>query len=108
MYGRRRSAGGRKGTVVTESLGTLGACPFGPGFDFTDPNVLERGMPVAELARLRATAPVWWNEQAPGASIFDDGGYWVISKHRDIKAISRDSEVWSTNLKGAVMRMPDG
>lgn len=93
---------------MTETIGTLGACPFGHGFDFTDPNVLERGMPVAEFARLRATAPVWWNEQAPGASIFDDGGYWVISKHQDIKAISRDSDVWSTNLKGAVMRMPDG
>ncbi|HLS00031.1 MAG TPA: cytochrome P450 [Mycolicibacillus parakoreensis] len=87
---------------------TLGACPFGHGFDFTDPDVIEGGIPVAEFAELRRTAPVWWNEQAPGSTIFDDDGYWVISKHADIKAISRDSEVWSTNLKGAVMRLPDG
>ena len=49
---------------------------------------------------------MWWNEQAE--SIFDDGGYWVISRHEDIKAISRNGELWSTNAKGAVMRLPDG
>ena len=81
-------------------------CPFGPGFDFTDPDVLLRGIPVTEFAELRRTAPVWWNEQPE--SIFDDGGYWVISRHEDIKAISRDGELWSTNRKGVVMRMPDG
>lgn len=87
---------------------TEGVCPFGPGFDFTDPDVLLRGMPVTEFAELRRTAPVWWNEQPPGSNIFDDGGYWVISKHQHIKEISRDNDVWSTNAKGAVMRLPDG
>ncbi len=80
--------------------------PFGQGYDFTDPDVLLRGIPVDEFAQLRRTAPVWWNEQSD--SIFDDGGYWVISRHEDIKAISRNSELWSTNRKGAVMRLPDG
>lgn len=87
---------------------TQSACPFGPGFDFTDPDVLLHGMPITEFAQLRKTAPVWWNEQPPGSNIFDDGGYWVISKHQHIKEISRDSEVWSTNAKGAVMRLPEG
>jgi cholest-4-en-3-one 26-monooxygenase len=81
-------------------------CPFGPGYDFTDPDVLLKGIPVAEFAELRRTAPVWWNEQAE--SIFDDGGYWVISRHEDIKAISRNGDLWSTNRKGAVMRLPEG
>jgi cholest-4-en-3-one 26-monooxygenase len=82
-------------------------CPYlPPGYDFTDPDVLLGGIPVAEFAELRKTAPVWWNEQAE--SIFDDGGYWVISRHEDIKAISRDGNLWSTNAKGAVMRLPDG
>lgn len=81
-------------------------CPFGPGYDFTDPDVLVRGIPVDEFAQLRKTAPVWWIEQAE--SIFDDGGYWVISRHEDIKSISRHSELWSTNAKGAVMRLPEG
>ena len=81
-------------------------CPFGPGYDFTDPEVLLRGIPVTEFAHLRKTAPIWWNEQ--GESIFDDGGYWVVTRHEDIKAISRNGDLWSTNAKGAVMRLPDG
>lgn len=90
--------------MTTIESGT--GCPFGPGYDFTDPDVLLRGIPVTEFAELRKTAPVWWNEQAE--SIFDDGGYWVISRHEDIKAISRNGDLWSTNRKGAVMRLPDG
>jgi cholest-4-en-3-one 26-monooxygenase len=98
---------------------TQSTCPFGAdgaspqvaallplGYDFTDPDVLVHGIPVSEFAELRRTAPVWWNEQKE--SIFDDGGYWVISRHEDIKSISRNGDLWSTNRKGAVMRMPDG
>jgi cholest-4-en-3-one 26-monooxygenase len=87
---------------------TAAVCPFGRGFDFTDPDVLLNGMPVRQFAELRKTAPVWWNEQPAGATVFDDGGYWVISRHEDIKVISRHNDVWSTNAKGAVMRFPDG
>ena len=85
---------------------TQSTCPFGAGFDFTDPDVLLQGIPVTEFAELRKTAPVWWNDQQE--SIFDDGGYWVITRHEDIKSISRNSDLWSTNRKGAVMRLPDG
>jgi cytochrome P450 len=81
-------------------------CPFGQGYDFTDPDVLLQGIPVREFAELRKTAPVWWNEQKE--SIFDDGGYWVISRHADIKEISRNGDLWSTNRKGVVMRLPEG
>ncbi|EJZ16218.1 cytochrome P450 [Mycolicibacterium fortuitum subsp. fortuitum DSM 46621 = ATCC 6841 = JCM 6387] len=85
----------------------MSACPFGAGYDFTDPDVLLRGIPVDEFAQLRKTAPVWWNEQ--GESIFNDGGYWVITRHEDIKTISRNGgDLWSTNAKGAVMRLPEG
>jgi cholest-4-en-3-one 26-monooxygenase len=88
-------------------LTTMNACPFGAGYDFTDPDVLLHGIPVREFAELRKTAPVWWNEQ--DESIFNDGGYWVITRHEDIKTISRDGgAVWSTNAKGAVMRLPEG
>ncbi|BBX05864.1 cytochrome P450 [Mycolicibacterium aichiense] len=82
-------------------------CPFGAGFDFTDPDLIKEGMPVAQFAQLRQTAPVWWNEQPLGGTVFDDGGYWVISKHRDIRDISRDGDLWSTNQKGVVMRFAD-
>jgi cholest-4-en-3-one 26-monooxygenase len=85
---------------------TTTTCPFGKNFDFTDPDVLLAGLPVTQFAELRRTAPVWWNEQPE--SIFEDGGYWVISRHEDVREISRSSDLWSTNRKGAVMRLPDG
>jgi cholest-4-en-3-one 26-monooxygenase len=85
---------------------TTARCPFGQGYDFTDPDVLLKGMPVSEFAELRKTAPVWWNDQPAGATVFDDGGYWAITRHEDIKAISKNNDVWSTNAKGAVMRLP--
>lgn len=84
------------------------ACPFAAGFDFTDPDVLERGLPVQEFAELRRTAPVWWNEQPTGTGGFKDGGFWVISKHQDVLDISRDHKTWSTNKNGVVMRFHDG
>ncbi|QKT08510.1 cytochrome P450 [Gordonia sp. X0973] len=83
------------------------ACPIHQGFDFTDPDLLERGMPITEFAQLRATAPVWWNQQPALAEIFGDDGFWVISKHRHVREISKDSGLWSTNAKGAIIRLPE-
>ncbi|UAK36194.1 cytochrome P450 [Gordonia bronchialis] len=84
------------------------ACPFPHGFDFTDPDLIERGMPISEFAELRRTAPVWWNAQEPGTSGgFHDGGYWVISKHAHIREISKNSGLWSTNANGAIIRLPE-
>ncbi|MFE3227786.1 cytochrome P450 [Nocardia sp. NPDC059228] len=78
-----------------------------PGFDFTDPALWETRNPVAEFARLRRTAPVWWNPQTDAQSGgFRDGGYWVVTKHEDIKEISRNAELFSARSKGAVIRLP--
>ncbi|WP_068278598.1 cytochrome P450 [Aldersonia kunmingensis] len=83
------------------------ACPFmHDGFDFTDPDMLLNGIPLSEFAQLRKAAPIWWNAQ-PDLDLFDDDGYWVISKHADIRAISKDPQLWSTNKKGVIMRFPD-
>ncbi|WP_280251909.1 cytochrome P450 [Nocardia abscessus] len=77
------------------------------GFDFTDPALWETRNPVAEFAQLRRTAPVWWNEQSDESSGgFRDGGYWVVSRHEDIKEISRKSGLFSSQRKGAVIRLP--
>jgi cholest-4-en-3-one 26-monooxygenase len=82
-------------------------CPLGKGFDFTDPDLLERGMPIAEFAELRRTSPIWWNDQPGLTPIFGDDGFWVVSKHRHIREISKDSGLWSTNAKGAIIRLPE-
>jgi len=78
---------------------------FPEGFDFTDPALMERGMPVEHFATLRRSAPVWWNSQDPDrGGGFRDGGYWVISKHAHIREISRDPQAWSSHDNGCVMR----
>ncbi len=70
---------------------------FPPGFDLTDPDIYAERLPVEEFAELRATAPIWWNAQAPGkGGGFHDGGYWAITKHKDVKEISRRNDVFSS------------
>ncbi|KZM73149.1 cytochrome P450 [Nocardia terpenica] len=73
-------------------------------FDFTDPDLLSRRLPVAEFAELRRAAPVWWVPQPDGVSGFDDGGYWVVSKLDHIKEISKHPEVFSSSANTAVIR----
>lgn len=77
------------------------------GFDFTDPALWETRNPVTEFAELRRTAPVWWNAQSDETSGgFRDGGYWVVSKLEDIKEISRKPELFSSQQKGSIIRLP--
>jgi cholest-4-en-3-one 26-monooxygenase len=75
-----------------------------PGFDFTDPDIYAHRLPVQELAELRATAPIWWNEQPPDQGGFGDGGYWVVTKHRDIREVSLRSDTFSSAAKSIVPR----
>ena len=74
------------------------------GFDFTDPDLCVSRVPAQELAELRRTAPVWWNAQPRGASGFDDEGYWAVTKHADVLEVSRNSEVYSSEEKTAIIR----
>ena len=78
------------------------------GFDFTDPDIYAKRLPIEELAELRKVAPIWWNEQPDGVGGFDDGGYWVVTKHKDVKEVSRRSDVFSSLEKTALPRYADG
>lgn len=78
-----------------------------PGFDFTDPDIYAERLPVAELAEMRRSAPIWWNEQPTGCGGFDDGGFWVVTKHKDVKEISLRSDVFSSLQKTALPRYKD-
>jgi cholest-4-en-3-one 26-monooxygenase len=79
-----------------------------PGFDFTDPDLYTRRVPADELAELRRNAPVWWNPQRRGASGFDDEGYWVVTRHADVVAVSRASDVYSSWENTAIIRFNEG
>ncbi|WP_269854185.1 cytochrome P450 [Streptomyces sp. RPT161] len=80
-------------------------CPALPdGFDFTDPDLYHQRVPLPELAALRGTAPVWWNAQRHNIAGFDDDGYWVVTRHQDVKEVSTRPETFSSNLNTAIIR----
>jgi cholest-4-en-3-one 26-monooxygenase len=75
------------------------------GFDPTDPGLGEERIPLQEFLELRKTAPVWWVEQAPDARAgFEDTGFWAISKHADILAISKNNKDFSASENGVIIR----
>jgi cholest-4-en-3-one 26-monooxygenase len=74
------------------------------GFDFTDPDMYVERRPLEEFALLRRTAPVWWNPQRRGSVGFDDEGYWVVTRHAEVKEVSVDAELYSTWENGAIIR----
>ena len=77
------------------------------GFDFLNPDVCLNGLPVEELAELRRTAPVWWCKQAIGKGGFNDGGYWVVTKHKDVKEVSRRSDIYASGPNTALPQFAD-
>ncbi|MEU2429912.1 cytochrome P450 [Streptomyces sp. NPDC007861] len=80
-------------------------CPALPdGFDATDPDLLQSRVPLPEFTQLRQTAPVWWCPQPRGITGFDDEGYWVVTRHADVKYVSTHPELFSSFENTAVIR----
>ena len=79
------------------------------GFDLTDPDVNLVAVPHDELAALRRTEPVRWIEQTPEARAGMTGGtgYWAVTKHADVSAVSKNSAVFSSWENGAIIRLPE-
>ena len=51
-----------------------------------------RGIPHDQFDVLRREAPVYWHDEVGGS------GFWAITKHADVKRISRDSRTFSSAL----------
>lgn len=64
--------------------------------DVYNPDNYTAGIPHEQFAWLRANAPVHWHAHPDG------GGYWVLSKHADVTAVSRDFKTFSAQ-RGFVM-----
>jgi len=79
-----------------------------PGFDFTDPEIYTTRVPAEELAELRRAAPVWWVTQRRGSAGFDDEGYWAVTRHADILAVSKTPDVYSSEENTALIRFKEG
>jgi cholest-4-en-3-one 26-monooxygenase len=82
------------------------------GFDFTDPDRNEQSVPHEEFRAVRRTTPIVWVEQDPahrsGFTPESGSGYYAITRHEDVSAISKNSRDWSTAENGAIIRFPDG
>ncbi|MDX6278839.1 MAG: cholest-4-en-3-one 26-monooxygenase, partial [Nocardioidaceae bacterium] len=82
-----------------------------PGFDFTDPDLNEARVPHDEFTALRQTSPIHWVEQAEnaraGMSEASGSGYWAVTKHADIAAVSKNSKVFSSRENGVIVRLPE-
>jgi cholest-4-en-3-one 26-monooxygenase len=79
-----------------------------PGFDLTDPDLYSRRVPMEEFAELRRAAPVWWHPQPRGTGGFDDEGYWAVTRHAEVVAVSRDSDHYSSWENTAIIRHQEG
>jgi cholest-4-en-3-one 26-monooxygenase len=79
-----------------------------PGFDFTDPEIYTTRVPAQELAELRRAAPVWWVAQRRGSAGFDDEGYWAVTRHADVMAVSKLPEIYSSWENTALIRFAEG
>jgi cholest-4-en-3-one 26-monooxygenase len=77
-----------------------------PGFDFLDPDLNAKGLPVAEFAKLRRSEPIFWVDVPGGTGGFGDKGYWAVSKHKDVKEISVRSDVFSSQQDCAIPVWP--
>ncbi len=69
--------------------------------DLTDPNIFEKAVPHEMFRLLRREAPVFWHEESDGQ------GFWAITKYADLKAISKNHKLFSSERQGTLMRDPD-
>jgi cholest-4-en-3-one 26-monooxygenase len=51
-----------------------------------------QGVPVDQFDRLRREDPVHWHPEP------DDTGFWAVTRHADVVAVSRDPELFSTEV----------
>jgi cholest-4-en-3-one 26-monooxygenase len=95
-------------STVEPAPGTRAGLPA--GFDPTDPDVMQEAVPHQELLALRRTAPVTFIEQEPHAraGFPEHTGYWALTKHADVAAVSKDSTNFSAFQDGVIIRFgPD-
>lgn len=74
------------------------------GRDFTDPDLYEERMPFEEFAELRRTARLWWCATPDSKQPFGDDGYWVASRHADVKYVSTHPELFASSPNTALVR----
>ncbi len=70
--------------------------------DLNNLDTFEKGTPHDQFKLLRNEAPVYRHRGGPGQEDF-----WCITKHEDLKQISKSPQLFSSERMGAIMRDPD-
>ncbi len=65
--------------------------------DLSNVSLFSDGAPHEAFRLLRHKQPIYWNEQSDGS------GFWAITRHADVLAVSRDSETFSNERHGIMM-----
>ena len=65
--------------------------------DLSDPAVWDDGPPCELFARLQREAPVHFSPQAVAP---DEGGFWSITRHEDVRTVTRDFKTFSSERRG--------
>ena len=72
--------------------------PFERNFDLTDLMLFTKGdEPYQHFADLRDNAPVYYHETGTEDS---EPGFWVLTKYKDIEFVSKNQEIFSSQLAG--------
>jgi cholest-4-en-3-one 26-monooxygenase len=82
------------------------ATPVDARLDLSDPDLLADHLPLDEFAWLRRNQPIRWNPQDSIGSYNDDGGFWAVTRHADVTAVTR-SPAWSAETHSAFIRRLD-
>ena len=88
---------------------TIADAPLAP-FDPTDPDTMAERVPHEEMRALRRTAPVSFvrQEEDARAGFPDHEGFWALSRHADVAAVSKNQTDFSTRESGVIMRFAPG
>ncbi|MCC9186250.1 cytochrome P450, partial [Mycolicibacterium mageritense] len=82
-------------------------CPNIPAdFDFLDATLNLERLPVEELAQLRQSEPIHWVDVPGGTGGFGDRGYWLVTKHADVKEVSKRNDIFGSSPDGAIPVWP--
>ncbi|MGV9801830.1 cytochrome P450 [Mycobacterium sp. NPDC003449] len=81
-------------------------CPISPDFDPLDATLNLERLPVEELAELRRSEPVHWVDVPGGTGGFGDKGYWLVTKHADVKEVSKRNDIFGSSPDGAIPVWP--
>ena len=65
--------------------------------DLADVSLFANGTPHHVFRHLRKERPIYWNEKSGGE------GFWALTRYSDVLAVSRDSEVFSSERRGIMI-----